>query len=94
MGEIVREEMAGGERTVSLERRRSKEFGGEEVKKLGSNDEIVRTRGAAVLRPYMIVRVVVGWAVLCLNPAIWEAIAATGWRTIGGRQARGGEQIL
>jgi hypothetical protein len=54
MGEIVREEMAGGERTVSLERRRSKEFGGEEVKKLGSNDEIVRTRGAAVLRPYMI----------------------------------------
>jgi hypothetical protein len=23
-----------------------------------------------------------GWAMLNLNPAIWEAIAATGWRTI------------
>jgi hypothetical protein len=39
MGEIVREEKAGGERAVELERRRSKEFACKEVKKLGSNKE-------------------------------------------------------
>jgi hypothetical protein len=25
------------------------------------------------------------WAVLSLNPAIWETIAGTGWRTVGAR---------
>jgi hypothetical protein len=39
-----------------------------------------RTWGAAVLRPYVIVTKVKGWVMLDLNPAIWEAIAATGWR--------------
>jgi hypothetical protein len=42
---------------------------------------IVRTWGAAVLRPNDIVRVVLMWVMLCLNPAIWETIAATGCRT-------------
>jgi hypothetical protein len=33
MGEIVREEMVGGERTDGVERRRSNGVGGDEVKK-------------------------------------------------------------
>jgi hypothetical protein len=47
---------------------------------------IVRTWGAAVLRPYDIVRAVFMWVMLRLNPAILETIAATGWRTDGLRQ--------
>jgi hypothetical protein len=47
----------------------------------------VRAWGAAVLRPYMNEDAHEGAMGLNLNPAIWEAIAATGWRRIVGGSA-------
>jgi hypothetical protein len=54
----------------------------------------VRTWGAAVLLPYMIVRVVLVQAVWNLKPAIWEAIVLTGWRADGPRQDAVKSRIL
>jgi hypothetical protein len=44
----------------------------------------VRTWGAAVLRPHRNVLVSLVWAMLNLNPAIWEAIAGTGGEIVAG----------
>jgi hypothetical protein len=47
-------------------------------------------QGKAVLRPYVTVANVEGWAMLNLNPAIWEAIAGTGWINDRGRRVEVG----
>jgi hypothetical protein len=54
--------------------------GGETQMTMRGRGAPFEAQGKASLRPYMSVLVVSVYVMLHLNPAIWEAIAGTGWR--------------